>query len=82
MNDIDAMLVCVLVERGMATWLYGKVTDMEIWRVFVRSYQYLACSAVCTAIFRSVGTDWHTFPTQLVIFHVAEMMNDTHSGSP
>src|SRR6266566_3290308 len=72
------MVVRVLVKGSVTTGLYGKVAYMEVRRVLFSANQNLACSAVGTAIFRSICSHWHLLPAELAIFYAMIAMYNAH----
>src|SRR5437763_17064587 len=72
------MVVRVLVKGSVTTGLYGKVAYMEVRRVLFSANQNLACSAVGTAIFRSICSHWHLLPAELAILYAMIAMYNAH----
>jgi hypothetical protein len=63
MQDIDPMIVCMLIQRGIAPRLDSKIAEMEMGRILLISNHNLACRVLSPAILWSIRTHRHVLPT-------------------
>src|SRR5947209_13191530 len=73
-QHIHAVLVRVLIERGMAARLYREIAHMKVWRVFVAADQDLARGAVGPAVLRAICTHGYALPAEFAAFGMVESM--------
>src|SRR5262249_19742803 len=82
-QNVDTMIMGMLIERRIATRLYGKVTQMEMGGIFFIADQDLPGCPIGTTIFWSIGTHRYVLPTELTICAGGRAMNGTHrDGRP